>query len=73
MSCFKEVSIFGNLLLFFFFCYHRNLQSNGLTGSLPAELGNLKYLQELRLDRNKLQGTVPADNNSAFTANMHGM
>ncbi|KAK7261055.1 hypothetical protein RIF29_27358 [Crotalaria pallida] len=27
---------------------------------LPPELGNLRYLQELRLDRNRLQGSVPA-------------
>ncbi|KAI7985141.1 putative LRR receptor-like serine/threonine-protein kinase [Camellia lanceoleosa] len=40
----------------------RNLQSNGLTGKLPSELGNFKYLEELRLDRNNLQGNVPATN-----------
>ncbi|KAI8001555.1 hypothetical protein LOK49_LG09G00821, partial [Camellia lanceoleosa] len=39
-----------------------NLQSNGLTGKLPSELGNLKYLEELRLDRNKLQGNAFAIN-----------
>ncbi|MBA0762073.1 hypothetical protein Gotri_024626 [Gossypium trilobum] len=50
-----------------------NLQSNGLTGSLPAELGNLKYLEELRLDRNRLKGAVPAYSNSTFTANTRGM
>ncbi|THG02025.1 hypothetical protein TEA_028605 [Camellia sinensis var. sinensis] len=50
-----------------------NLQSNGLTGKLPSELGNFKYLEELRLDRNKLQGNVPATNSSDFTSSMHGI
>jgi len=49
----------------------RNLQSNGLTGRLPSELANLKYLQELRLDRNKLEGSVPAASTSNFPSNMH--
>ncbi|KAK7287526.1 hypothetical protein RIF29_00807 [Crotalaria pallida] len=39
---------------------HWQQDSNGLTGRLPPELGNLRYLQELRLDRNRLQGSVPA-------------
>lgn len=51
----------------------RNLESNGLTGRLPPELGNLKYLEELWLDRNKLQGTVPAESDSNFTSSMHKM
>ncbi|CAF2372244.1 BnaAnng33340D [Brassica napus] len=38
----------------------RNLQSNGLTGKLPPELGNLKYLKELHIDRNRLQGSLLA-------------
>ncbi|KAL0736817.1 hypothetical protein Bca4012_013027 [Brassica carinata] len=38
-----------------------NLQSNGLTGKLPPELlGNLKYLKELHIDRNRLQGSLLA-------------
>ncbi|KAK7244727.1 hypothetical protein RIF29_39553 [Crotalaria pallida] len=45
--------------------------SNGLTGRLPPELGNLRYLQELRLDRNRLQGSVPAGSSSIFDSNMH--
>uniref|UniRef100_M4FIL4 Protein kinase domain-containing protein n=1 Tax=Brassica campestris TaxID=3711 RepID=M4FIL4_BRACM len=42
------------------FCICRNLQSNGLTGKLPPELGNLKYLKELHIDRNRLQGSLLA-------------
>lgn len=58
------------------FTYCRNLQSNGLSGKLPPELGNLGYLEELYLDRNKLQGTVPAGGNKGLTSNaskLHGM
>ncbi|KAI9072612.1 hypothetical protein K1719_045448 [Acacia pycnantha] len=51
----------------------KNLQSNGLTGRLPPALGNLRCLQELRLDRNKLQGLVPAGGSSNFPTNMRGM
>lgn len=54
-------------------CSCRNLESNGLTGALPAELGNLKSLVELRLDRNKLQGTVPAHSSADSVTNFHGM
>lgn len=51
----------------------RNLESNGLTGTMPQELGNLKYLEELLLDRNKLQGNVPAESSINFTSNVQGM
>jgi len=44
-----------------------------LTGRLPPELGNLRFLQELRLDRNRLQGPIPAGDSSNFGSNMHGM
>jgi hypothetical protein len=49
------------------------MQSNGLTGRLPPELANLKYLQELWLDRNKLEGSIPATSTSNFPSNMHQM
>ncbi|KAL0000087.1 hypothetical protein SO802_019689 [Lithocarpus litseifolius] len=45
------------------FCCCRNLQSNGLTGLTPPEHSNLNHLLELRLDRNRLQGSVPAASN----------
>ena len=51
----------------------RNLESNGLTGRLPPELGKLNNLEELLLDRNRLQGTVPAGSNADFPSSMHGM
>lgn len=51
----------------------RNLQANGLTGKLPSELGNLKNLQELRVDRNKLQGTIPGANFTDLASAMKGM
>lgn len=44
-----------------------------LTGELPPKLGNLNYLEELRLDRNKLQGTIPGNNNSASNSSIYGM
>ncbi|KAG6383244.1 hypothetical protein SASPL_157011 [Salvia splendens] len=50
-----------------------NLQSNVLTGKLPYELGMLRYLEELWLDRNKFIGTIPAANSSGFSAIKHGM
>ncbi|KAJ6349605.1 hypothetical protein OIU77_007061 [Salix suchowensis] len=43
------------------------------SGSLPPELGNLKSLQELWLDRNRLQGSVPASSSSDFTSSAFGM
>ena len=39
------------------------LASNQLSGSLPAELGGLIYLQELNLSFNQLSGSVPAELN----------
>ena len=36
------------------------LGSNSLTGSLPAELGDLDMLTELNLHHNQLSGTIPA-------------
>ena len=38
-----------------------NLISNGLTGTIPAELGNLTNLESLYLGRNRLTGTIPAE------------
>ena len=34
--------------------------TTGLTGPIPAELGDLTNLQELWLDRNRLTGPIPA-------------
>ncbi|CAH9084348.1 unnamed protein product [Cuscuta epithymum] len=51
-----------------------NLQSNGLTGRLPFELiSSLKYLEELRVDRNKLVGMVPEINVTYSTSSVNGM
>uniref|UniRef100_A0A803LQN2 Protein kinase domain-containing protein n=1 Tax=Chenopodium quinoa TaxID=63459 RepID=A0A803LQN2_CHEQI len=50
-----------------------NLLSNGSTGMLYHELGHLKSLQELPLDRNKLLGTVPGAATADYKPNMHGM
>ena len=38
-----------------------NLDSNNLTGSIPAELGNLTALFNLGLHGNKLTGSIPAE------------
>lgn len=35
------------------------MYSNNLTGTIPAELGELPHLNTLRLDYNQLTGTVP--------------
>jgi len=35
------------------------LSSNNLKGSLPSQIGNLSYLQELILPNNKISGTIP--------------
>ena len=37
-----------------------SLHSNRLTGSIPAELGNLTSLRELSLSSNRLTGSIPA-------------
>ncbi len=37
------------------------LAGNQLTGSIPAELGNLANLTQLVLDRNQLTGEIPAE------------
>ena len=40
---------------------HVNLYDAGLTGSIPAELGNLVSLEELSLPGNKLTGSIPPE------------
>ena len=37
------------------------LSKNGLSGEIPAELGNLAYLRELELYRNELNGEIPPE------------
>jgi len=37
------------------------LSSNNLTGTLPSQFGNLKWLKILSLDDNSLSGTIPAE------------
>ncbi|RAL44383.1 hypothetical protein DM860_011660 [Cuscuta australis] len=51
-----------------------NLRSNGLSGRFPYELiRNLKFLEELRVDRNKLLGMVLGSNVAYSTSSVHGM
>ena len=38
-----------------------DLSINGLTGHIPASLGNLTSLQELPLSVNKVSGPIPAE------------
>ena len=38
-----------------------DLGHNRLTGSIPAELGKLRYLEELNLRGNDFSGCVPAN------------
>jgi len=38
-----------------------DLSSNGLTGSIPPELGNLENLRELGLGGNQLSGSIPPE------------
>ncbi|KAM1001307.1 hypothetical protein ACFX2I_007839 [Malus domestica] len=40
---------------------HRILRSQDLQGTLPVELVNLTYLQEIDLNRNYLSGTIPPE------------
>ena len=52
-----------------------NLDSNNLTGSIPAELGNLTALRQLTLEENNLTGSIPAElgNLTAlFNLGLHG-
>nr|KAJ0219287.1 hypothetical protein LSAT_V11C300104170 [Lactuca sativa] len=51
-----------------------DLGMNQLSGPIPSQIGDLvSYLQELRLDRNKLEGTVPGANSTDFASTMRGM
>ena len=36
------------------------LQCNGISGPLPADIGNLRFLRVLRLNANDLTGPLPA-------------
>ena len=38
-----------------------NLQSHGLTGEIPPEIGDLINLEILRLGRNELTGSIPPE------------
>jgi hypothetical protein len=42
-----------------------------LTGKLPAELGNLKYLRELHIDRNRLQGSLLVAGASGYQSKVY--
>lgn len=48
-----------------------NLSENRLSGELPAELGNLRQLRELRLDNNQLSGGIPPELGNL--ANLEGL
>ena len=37
------------------------LSNNGLAGSIPTEVGNLKNLKEIMLDQNSLAGSIPIE------------
>ena len=41
--------------------YTINLEYNGLTGSIPPEMGQLAGINFIRLDNNQLSGPIPAD------------
>lgn len=40
---------------------HLSMDGNNLTGNLPPEIGNLKYLQSIGLNWNKLNGEIPVE------------
>ena len=43
-----------------------HIRRNGLSGEIPAELGNLIKLKALQLDHNKLSGEIPAELGNLF-------
>lgn len=43
------------------FVYYLSLSGNNLKGTLPAEIGNLKYLKKLYLNSNELEGDIPQE------------
>ena len=54
----------------FSLAFFRDLHSNGLTGTIPFELGNLAYLAELRLDRNRFSGPIPGSNDLSSSSSL---
>jgi len=48
-----------------------NLQSHGLTGEIPPEIGDLINLEILRLGRNELTGSIPPEIGNL--ANLQGL
>ena len=51
---------------FFFRLESLSLGNNGLTGTIPPELGRLRELQTLRLHDNDLSGTIPSQIGSLY-------
>ena len=47
-----------------------DLSNNNLTGTLPAELSNLKSLGILKLNGNNLTGKIPEDLNNVYSLNL---
>ena len=39
--------------------FHRLLNGNDLTGTIPEELGNLRFLDRLQIDSNQISGSIP--------------
>ena len=56
---FVVVPIFMLLIAFFWYRCCRELYSNNLTGTLPAELGNISALISLDLYQNNFIGPIP--------------
>ncbi len=49
------------------------LSNNDLSGTIPDELGDLKFLQFLYLDNNKLMGYIPSTLAKSFNGNRQSM
>ncbi len=58
------VKVIGNRVTYL------DLDWNHLTGSIPSELGNMEYLENLHLANNKLTGSIPLELGSAIRSSL---
>lgn len=53
------IFVFNPSVLLLCLCFSLDLSSNGVTGTIPSEIGQLSELHTIDVMSNKLQGTIP--------------